>query len=94
LRRRQSVNDLISHRKWIEDIDEISNTNSQFHIIADTNGKIAYLYDMLDAQDLESIDEKGIHCVHYPSVFIIDPARKIRLTMMYPESCGRNTTEV
>lgn len=48
---------------------------------------------MLDAQDLENIDEKGI-AFTIRSVFIIDPAKKIRLTMMYPASCGRNTTEV
>lgn len=48
---------------------------------------------MLDAQDLENIDEKGI-AFTIRSVFIIDPKKKIRLTMMYPASCGRNTTEV
>jgi peroxiredoxin (alkyl hydroperoxide reductase subunit C) len=48
---------------------------------------------MLDAQDLENIDEKGI-AFTIRSVFIIDPKKKIRLTMMYPPSCGRNTTEV
>jgi peroxiredoxin (alkyl hydroperoxide reductase subunit C) len=48
---------------------------------------------MLDAQDLESIDQKGIaFTIH--SVFIIDPAKKIRLTMMYPANCGRNTLDV
>ncbi|PMD14207.1 AhpC/TSA family thioredoxin peroxidase [Hyaloscypha hepaticicola] len=88
-----SANDLGSHEKWIEDINDISNTNLQFPIIADADRKIAFLYDMLDAQDLENIDEKGI-AFTIRSVFIIDPAKKIRLTMMYPASCGRNTTEV
>ena len=89
----QSANDLTSHGKWIEDINEISKTNLQFPIIADADRKIAFLYDMLDAQDLENIDEKGI-AFTIRSVFIIDPAKKIRLTMMYPASCGRNTSEV
>ncbi|KAG0650101.1 Peroxiredoxin [Hyphodiscus hymeniophilus] len=88
-----SANDLTSHGKWIEDINEISGTNLQFPIIADADRKIAFLYDMLDAQDLENIDEKGI-AFTIRSVFIIDPAKKIRLTMMYPASTGRNTTEV
>ncbi|KAE8446524.1 hypothetical protein EG329_011856 [Mollisiaceae sp. DMI_Dod_QoI] len=88
-----SANDLGSHAKWIEDINAISQTNLQFPIIADADRKIAYLYDMLDAQDLENIDEKGI-AFTIRSVFIIDPAKKIRLTMMYPASCGRNTMEV
>lgn len=54
---------------------------------------MAYLYNMLDAQDLENIDEKGI-AFTIRFVFIIDPAKKIRLTMMYPASVGRNTSEV
>lgn len=48
---------------------------------------------MVDAQDMENIDEKGI-AFTIRSVFIIDPSKKIRLTMMYPASTGRNTTEV
>lgn len=48
---------------------------------------------MVDAQDLTNIDEKGI-AFTIRAVFIIDPQKKIRLTMMYPASTGRNTTEV
>jgi alkyl hydroperoxide reductase subunit AhpC len=93
LTKTQSANDLTSHGKWIEDINAISNTSLQFPIIADADRKIAFLYDMLDAQDLENIDEKGI-AFTIRSVFIIDPKKKIRLTMMYPASTGRNTSEV
>ena len=55
-----SANDLNSHGKWIEDINDISKTNLQFPIIADADRKIAFLYDMVDQQDLTSIDEEGI----------------------------------
>lgn len=48
---------------------------------------------MLDAQDLENIDQKGM-ALTIRSVFVIDPSKKIRLTMTYPASCGRNTAEV
>ena len=89
----QSANDLNSHDRWIADINELSQTNLQFPIIADADRKIAYLYDMLDAQDLTNIDEKGI-AFTIRSVFIIDPSKKVRLTMMYPASVGRNTSEV
>lgn len=88
-----SANDLKSHDKWIDDINDISQTKLQFPIIADANRKVAWLYDMLDAQDLENIDKKGI-AFTIRSVFVIDPAKKVRLTMMYPASCGRNTSEV
>ena len=88
-----SANDLNSHDRWIEDINEISRTNLQFPIIADADRKIAFLYDMVDAQDLTNIDEKGI-AFTIRAVFIIDPNKKIRLTMLYPASVGRNTSEV
>lgn len=88
-----SANDLNSHEKWIEDINDISQTNLQFPIIADADRKIAWRYDMVDHQDLENIDQKGI-AFTIRSVFVIDPAKKVRLTMMYPASCERNTSEV
>lgn len=48
---------------------------------------------MVDAQDTTNVDQKGI-AFTIRSVFVIDPAKKIRLTMMYPASAGRNTAEV
>ena len=88
-----SANDIDSHDKWIADIDDIGKTSLQFPIIADPERKVAWLYDMLDTQDTTNIDQKGI-AFTIRSVFIIDPSKKIRLTMMYPASTGRNTTEV
>ena len=88
-----SANDLSSHGRWIADINETSKTDLQFPIIADANRKIAYTYDMVDAQDVTNKDDKGI-AFTIRSVFVIDPQKKIRLTMMYPASTGRNTSEV
>jgi len=48
---------------------------------------------MINQEDLDNIAQKGI-AFTIRSVFIIDPAKKIRLTMMYPASTGRNSTEV
>ncbi|KAL9635677.1 MAG: hypothetical protein Q9204_002540 [Flavoplaca sp. TL-2023a] len=78
---------------WISDINDISNTTLSFPIIADPNRHIAWTYDMVDAQDTTNVDQKGI-AFTIRSVFVIDPAKKIRLTMMYPASAGRNTAEV
>ncbi|CCT70585.1 probable thioredoxin peroxidase, mitochondrial isoform [Fusarium fujikuroi] len=88
-----SANDLGSHDKWVDDINEVSNTNLQFPIIADADRKVAFLYDMISQQDLDNIAEKGI-AFTIRSVFVIDPSKKIRLTMMYPASTGRNSAEV
>jgi peroxiredoxin (alkyl hydroperoxide reductase subunit C) len=90
---RQSANDLSSHDKWVDDINETQNTQVQFPIIADADRKVAFLYDMISQDDLDNIKEKGI-AFTIRSVFIIDPAKKIRLKMDYPASTGRNTTEV
>lgn len=88
-----SANDLSSHGRWIDDINDIGKTNVQFPIIADADRNVAWLYDMLDTQDTQNIDQKGI-AFTIRSVFVIDPSKKVRLTMMYPASTGRNTSEV
>lgn len=88
-----SANDLTSHDKWISDINETQNSNLQFPIIADADRKIAFAYDMVDEQDVTNRDDKGI-AFTIRSVFVIDPQKKVRLTMMYPASTGRNTAEV
>ncbi|KAK5175631.1 uncharacterized protein LTR77_000770 [Saxophila tyrrhenica] len=85
-----SANDLSSHGKWIDDINELSNTTLQFPIIADADRKVAFLYDMVTEEDMKKIDT----AFTIRSVFIIDPSKKLRLTMLYPASVGRNTSEV
>lgn len=69
------------------------NTSVQFPIIADADRNVAFLYDMVSQDDLDKIAEKGI-AFTIRAVFIIDPQKKIRLTMLYPASTGRNTAEV
>ncbi|KAJ8112715.1 hypothetical protein OPT61_g4978 [Boeremia exigua] len=88
-----SANDLSSHDQWVNDINETQNTTVEFPIIADADRKVAFLYDMIAQDDLDNIKEKGI-AFTIRSVFIIDPAKKIRLKMDYPASTGRNTAEV
>jgi alkyl hydroperoxide reductase subunit AhpC len=88
-----SANGLESHKKWIEDIDEVSGSKLTFPIIADPERKVAYQYDMVDYQDTTNVDEKGI-AFTIRSVFIIDPKKTIRLILSYPASTGRNTAEV
>jgi len=88
-----SANTVESHRGWIKDINELSNVNLAFPIIADKERKISFLYDMLDYQDTTNVDLKGI-AFTIRSVFIIDPKKTIRLILSYPASTGRNTAEV
>jgi alkyl hydroperoxide reductase subunit AhpC len=65
-----------------------------FPIIADADRHVAFLYDMISQDDLDSLAKTGGVAFTIRAVFVIDPAKKIRLTMLYPASTGRNTSEV
>ena len=69
-------------------------TKVQFPIIADADRSVAYLYDMISQDELDKAAASGAIAFTIRAVFIIDPAKKIRLTMLYPASTGRNTAEV
>lgn len=81
-----SVDPVGSHEKWEEDIAETQGAKVNFPIIADADGKVAALYDMIHP----NADPK----VTVRTVFIIDPNKKVRLTLTYPPSAGRNFDEV
>jgi len=81
-----SVDGLTSHYDWIKDINETQHTKVNFPIIADEDRKVANLYDMLHPNS----DDKGT----VRSVFIIGPDKKIKLTITYPASTGRNFDEI
>ena len=81
-----SVDPVDSHHEWIKDINETQNTVVNFPIIADHDRKVATLYDMLHPNASETVTVR--------SLFIIDPNKKVRLTITYPASTGRNFDEV
>ena len=81
-----SVDGVDSHMEWIKDINETQNTTVNFPIIADEDKHIAELYDMIHPNASESLTVR--------SVFIIAPDKKIKLTLTYPASTGRNFDEL
>lgn len=81
-----STDTVAEHDKWIADVNDTQNTDLQFPIVADADLKVSQLYDMLHP------DESETQAVR--SVFIIDPNKKIRLTMTYPMNVGRNFDEI
>lgn len=81
-----SVDDLNSHRGWIVDINETQSCNMNFPIIADPQREVATLYDMIHPNSNENFTVR--------SVFIIGPDKKIKLTITYPASTGRNFDEI
>ncbi|MBN9313859.1 MAG: peroxidase [Chryseobacterium sp. 39-10] len=81
-----SVDPLEEHLEWINDINETQNTSVNFPIIADTDHKIAELYDMIHPNANATATVR--------SVFIIGPDKKVKLTLTYPASTGRNFDEI
>jgi alkyl hydroperoxide reductase subunit AhpC len=81
-----SVDPLDSHHEWVKDINETQRTNVNYPLIADPDRKIAELYDMIHPGAAEKTTVR--------SVFIIGPDKKIKLTLTYPPSTGRNFDEI
>jgi alkyl hydroperoxide reductase subunit AhpC len=80
-----SVDELSSHIDWVKDIEETQNVTLNFPIIADADQKVANLYNMIQSEDNK---------MTVRSVFIVDPAKKLRLTITYPAATGRNFAEI
>ena len=81
-----SVDDADSHQGWINDINETQSTNVDYPILADGDKKVSDLYDMIHP----NADPK----VTIRTVFVIDPNKKLRLSLTYPPSTGRNFQEI
>jgi alkyl hydroperoxide reductase subunit AhpC len=81
-----SVDPIDSHYSWIKDINETQNTVVNFPIIADPEFAIAKLYDLVHPNASDKFTVR--------SVFIIGPDKKIKLSITYPASTGRNFKEI
>ena len=81
-----SVDGLEKHAGWIKDINETQNCNVDFPIIADEDRKVAELYDMIHPNASLTATVR--------SLFIIGPDKKLKLSITYPASTGRNFHEV
>jgi alkyl hydroperoxide reductase subunit AhpC len=81
-----SVDDVESHLGWAKDIEETQSTNLNYPILADPDRKVSDLYGMIHPNANNTLTVR--------SVFIIDPQKKLRLTITYPASTGRNFSEI
>jgi peroxiredoxin len=81
-----SVDGIASHEGWIKDINETQHTTVNFPIIADEDRKVSTLYDMIHPNSDDKLTVR--------SVFIIGPDKKVKLTITYPASTGRNFDEL
>ena len=81
-----SVDDVDSHQRWKSDISETQGAELNFPIIGDADHKVADLYDMIHPNANDTLTVR--------SVFIVDPSKKVKLTLTYPASVGRNVDEI
>jgi len=81
-----SVDPVESHTRWIEDINETQDTRVNFPIVADADRTVSTLYDMIHPNANDSLTVR--------SLFVIDPNKKVRLSITYPASTGRNFNEI
>ena len=81
-----SVDPADSHKKWAADIEETQGHALNFPLIADADRKVADLYDMIHPNASDTFTVR--------SVFVIGPDKKVKLTLTYPASCGRNFDEI
>ena len=81
-----SVDSLDSHNQWIPDINETQQTVVNYPIIADENRQVAELYGMIHPNASDKLTVR--------SVFVIGPDKKLKLTLTYPASTGRNFPEI
>ncbi|MEO9969583.1 MAG: peroxiredoxin [Hyphomonadaceae bacterium] len=81
-----SVDSLESHQGWAGDIEETQGTAVNFPLIADEDGKVATLYNMIHPNSNAKLTVRA--------VYVIDPSRKIRASIIYPPSTGRNFDEI
>jgi len=89
-----SVDNVEDHQKWKHDIEVFGGKPADFPIIDDTSLKVAKLYDMLPADAYLPDGRTPANSATVRTVFIIGPDKKIKLTMAYPMSVGRNFAEI
>ena len=81
-----SVDGLVNHDKWVNDIKETQGYKPNFPIIADENRKVSDLYGMIHPKANDTLNVR--------SVFVIGPDKKVKLILTYPASAGRNFDEI
>ena len=90
-----SVDSVEDHQRWASDIEDLAGTPLNFPIIADGGLRIAKLYNMLPAEEGDSSEGRtAADNATVRSVFLIGPDKKIKMSLTYPMSTGRNFDEL
>jgi alkyl hydroperoxide reductase subunit AhpC len=81
-----SVDAVDNHAKWSDDIEETQGTKVNFPLISDPDKKVSDLYDMIHPNASDTVTVR--------TVFVVGPDKKVKATLTYPQSAGRNFDEI
>jgi alkyl hydroperoxide reductase subunit AhpC len=90
-----SIDSTGDHDKWLKDVEEVGGAAVNYPVIADTDLKVAKLYNMFPADETGAAEGRtAMTNATVRSVFVIDPDKNIKLMIMYPMTTGRNFDEI
>jgi len=90
-----SIDPIEDHKKWLQDVEEVGNTTVNYPVIADTDLKVAKLYNMFPSDETGSAEGRtAMTNATVRSVFVIGPDKNIKLMIIYPMTTGRNFDEI
>ncbi len=89
-----SADPVSDHARWAQDIEDVTGYAPNFPMIGDSDLKVAKLYGMLPAYEDNSQKRTAMMNRTVRNVFVIDPAKKIQLILVYPMATGRNFEEI
>ncbi len=90
-----SIDPIDDHKQWLADVEEVGNTVVNYPVIADTELKVAKLYNMFPSDETGSAEGRtAMTNATVRSVFVIGPDKNIKLMIIYPMTTGRNFDEI
>ncbi|MEO6031423.1 MAG: peroxiredoxin [Burkholderiaceae bacterium] len=89
-----SVDPVARHADWAKDIEDVQGAAVKYPMIGDTDLKVSKLYNMLPADEVGADGRTAVNNQTVRSVFVIGPDKKIKMTLTYPMSTGRNFDEI
>tara|TARA_B110000444_G_scaffold153620_1_gene143762 strand:+ start:2817 stop:3476 length:660 start_codon:yes stop_codon:yes gene_type:complete len=90
-----SIDPIDDHKRWLADVEEVGNTVVNYPVIADTELKVAKLYNMFPSDETGSAEGRtAMTNQTVRSVFVIGPDKNIKLMIIYPMTTGRNFDEI
>ena len=90
-----SIDPVADHQAWLKDVEDVADTTVNYPVIADTDLKVAKLYNMLPADETGSSEGRtAMTNATVRAVFVIGPDKNIKLMLVYPMTTGRNFDEI